>query len=257
MPETTTLWPNQPADTLPTLTWYPRRGADVDAPAVLVIPGGGYRHHGEHEGMPMADALNHAGFHAAVLLYRLGPEHGHPDMIHDAQRAMRLMRGRGWSRVGVMGFSAGGHLAATLSVHHDRFTCEQDDLVEMLSARPDATVLVYPVIDMAGASTHQGSRLHLLGEDRVDDAELLDLLSVHRHVTADTPPSLVLHCRPDEPVPVENALMWVEACQKAGAPWEMYVSERGGHGTPWLFIKPEGDWFREISHAFLERHLID
>ncbi|MEM1209369.1 MAG: alpha/beta hydrolase [Planctomycetota bacterium] len=257
MPETIALWPGQSAGTLPTLTWYPCRGADADTPAVLVIPGGGYGMHGEHEGMPMADALNHDGFHAAVLLYRLAPDHHHPAMIHDAQRAMRLMRRRGWSRVGVIGFSAGGHLAATLTVHHDRFRAEEDDLADTLPARPDATVLVYPVIDMAGAPTHRGSRLNLLGEDRVNDAELLDLLSAHRHVTADTPPSLVLHCRPDTVVDVANPLLWVEACQKAGVSWEMYVSERGGHGTPWLYIKPEGDWFREISHAFLERHLID
>jgi acetyl esterase/lipase len=257
MPDKIALWPDQPDDRLPTLTWYPCPGGDADTPAALVLPGGGYGMHGEHLGMPMADALNHDGFHAAVLLYRLGPDHRHPDMIHDAQRAVRLMRLRGWNRVGVVGYSAGGHLAATLAVHHDRFACEDDDLAATFPARPDAAVLVYPVIDMAGASAHHGSRLNLLGEDRVDDADLLDLLSVHRHVTADTPPSLVLHCRPDTVVDVEHPLRWIDACRKAGVPWELYVSERGGHGTPWLYITPEGQWFREISHAFLRRHLID
>ncbi|MEO0587262.1 MAG: alpha/beta hydrolase [Planctomycetota bacterium] len=257
MPETIALWPGGSVEELPTLTWYPCRGATETTPAVLIIPGGGYGMHGEHLGMPMADALNADGFHAAVLLYRLAPDSRHPDMIHDAQRAVRLMRDRGWAKVGVIGYSAGGHLAGTLTVHHDRFVCDDDDLAGTVSARPDCSALVYPVIDMQGAPAHKGSRLNLLGEDRLDDAELLELLSVHKHVTKDTPPSLVLHCEPDPGVPVENALLWVQACRAAGVPWELYVSERGGHGTPWLYITPEGRWFKEISHAFFARHLID
>jgi len=222
----------------------------------MVLPGGGYRQLAEYEGGVVAERLNAAGFDAAVLRYRLAPGHQHPAMIHDAQRGMRLMRQHPSiraSRFAVLGFSAGGHLASTLAVHHDRFAADHDDLVSQFTARPDAAVLCYPVIDMNAPNVHAGSRLHLLGEHPT--TESIELLSTHKHVNAATPPTFLWHTADDGPVPVQNSLLFAAACREARVSTELHVYESGVHGLGLADDHAEAHaWFAACA-AFLDRHL--
>lgn len=254
------LWPDaagDPAD-VPTLTLH-RAQAGSGGATVLICPGGGYAHLADHEGSAIASWLNAQGIHGAVLRYRLGPGHRHPAMIQDAQRAIRLLRANAaaWgidpAGIAVMGFSAGGHLASTLAVHSSHFHCGADDLAGTVSARPDAAVLCYPVIEMVGPFTHAGSRNHLLGPE--PSAEVLDLLTTWRHVTPDTPATFLWHCADDQAVPLENTLRFAEACRRVGVPLELHVYEAGGHGCG---LAP-GDLvvrtWQDHCIAFLRRHL--
>lgn len=205
---------------------------------VMVCPGGGYGHLAEHEGRPVAEALNARGLHAAVLTYRVAP-HRHPAPLHDAQRAARLIRrhaaayggddaGDAAPPLAVLGFSAGGHLAASLSVHHAHPPDGGDDLADAFPARPDAAVLCYPVIDLAGRFAHTGSSDNLLGPNPTDP--LQHRLSLQHHVTADTCPTFLWHTADDPAVPVENSLAYAAACREAGVPVELHVYEHGRHG---------------------------
>jgi acetyl esterase/lipase len=238
---------------------------DAPRPAVLVLPGGGYGQLAPHEGRDIALRLNREGFHAVVLNYRLGSAgHHHPAMIHDAQRAMRLVRSHAevWrilpEAIAVLGFSAGGHLASTLAVHHGTFRCDGDDLADRFDARPNAAVLCYAVIDMAGVPSHGGSRSNLLGP-RVEDTALRELLSNHRHVNAQTPPTFLWHTADDPAVPLANALQFTAACHDAGVPVELHVYESGVHGLGLALPPRECDptiagWM-DLCAAFLRRHL--
>ncbi len=256
MAETIPLWPNRPR---PDLTVSLSETKDPIG-GVLVCPGGGYQHLAVgHEGADMLAALSAAGFDAAMLRYRLGPHNHHPAMIHDAARGMRLFRqqleqaGR-LKRVAVLGFSAGGHLAATLAVHHDSFPCDDDDLAGDVSARPDAAVLCYPVIDMAAESAHLGSIKNLLGERAEDEAQRA-LMSPHRHVDAESPPTFLWHTVEDAAVAMEDSVTFATACRAHGVPFELHLYERGRHG---LGLAPElpdvASWFG-LATAFLQRHL--
>ena len=259
------LWPGEQLESSPgrttALTFYPAPNPRAGGAAVLVCPGGGYQMLTEdYEGAAVAAWLNSHGFHAVTLRYRLGPHHRHPAMIHDAARAMRLIRARAkaWGvrgdRVGVLGFSAGGHLASMLSVHHDRFPCAEDDLVDVHPARPDAAVLCYPVIDMGGQAAHTGSRANLLGE--AASAEDLDLASTHRHVTAATPPTFLWHTMDDEAVPVDNPVLYMQACHRAGVPVELHLYETGRHGLALALDAGSVVSWRELAVSFLRRHLV-
>jgi acetyl esterase/lipase len=154
--------------------------------AVIVCPGGGYSHLANHEGQPVAEWLNSLGITAFVLKYRIGPKYHHPAPLLDAARAVRLVRSRAaeWKldpkRIGVLGFSAGGHVASTIGTHFDQGQPGATDAVERLSSRPDLLVLIYPVISM-GEFTHSGSRKQLLGAEPT--AELVKLLSNELQVT--------------------------------------------------------------------------
>lgn len=266
MPDSSTLeaqplWTDGPANG-PTLTFYPLPAEATCHGHVLVLPGGAYMMHADYEGHDIAECLNRAGFDATVLKYRLASNgHQHPDMIHDAQRAMRVVRRRiatGKARgqkVAVFGFSAGGHLAATLTVHHDTFTSDADELADDHAARPDAAVLCYAVIDFTGDAAHAGSRQALLGERREHDVELRQLLSPQLHVDADTPPTFLWHTAEDDGVLVANSLMFAQACADHGVPVELHVYENGPHGMGLAVDDPSvGTW---IDHAvaFLKRHL--
>jgi acetyl esterase/lipase len=201
--------------------------------------------------------MNANGMHAAVLEYRLKPN-SHPKMIHDAQRAMRIIRERAdaWrvdeSAVAVLGFSAGGHLASTLAVHYDEFANSQDDLIS-ISARPDAAVLCYAVIDL-GTFAHQGSLTSLLGESQ--DASLIQKLSNHEHVTEDTPPTFLWHTAEDPAVHMNNSLQFAMACKANGVPVELHVYEAGRHGLGLAEELPGVATWASHCVAFLKRHLV-
>jgi len=243
----------EPAD-IPTLTPYLPKEKATGA-AVIVCPGGGYRHLADHEGRPVAEWLNSIGITAFVLKYRLGPRYHHPSPLHDAARAIRLVRARAaeWQidpkRIGILGFSAGGHVASTIGTHFDAGQPNSSDAVERVSSRPDVMILIYPVITMGGF-THSGSRKQLLGEN--PSAELVTQLSNEEQVTKQTPPTFLVHTANDAAVPVENSLRFADALRKMGVPFELHIYERGPHGfglggkNPVLLSWPGrcADWLR-------------
>lgn len=233
------LWPagapgalgNEPAD-IPTLTpYFPKEKAT--GAAVIVCPGGGYSHLADHEGGPVAEWLNSIGVTAFVLKYRLGPRYQHPAPMQDAARAIRTVRARAaeWhvdpKRIGILGFSAGGHVASTAGTHFDSGNPGATDPIERVSSRPDLMVLVYPVITM-GELTHSGSKRMLLGDNPSE--QLVTLMSNEKQVSKDTPPTFLVHTANDAAVPVENSLQFAEALRRAGVPFELHVYERGPHG---------------------------
>jgi acetyl esterase/lipase len=220
---------------VPTITVFPAPAAQGPAPAIVVCPGGGYGGLAGHEAEPIARWLNTLGVTGVVLRYRLGPKYHHPVMLQDAQRAIRTVRARAseWNvdpkRVGILGFSAGGHLAATASTQFDAGRADAEDAIERQSSRPDVSVLVYPVITMTDPHTHRGSRENLLGKSPA--AEQVEAMSAEKRVTKDTPPAFIFHTADDQAVPVENALLYAMALRKNGVPFELHVYEHGRHGV--------------------------
>ncbi|WP_027091290.1 alpha/beta hydrolase [Cohnella thermotolerans] len=201
--------------------------------AVIVFPGGGYGMRADHEGEPIARWLNSIGVSAFVLRYRVAP-YGYPCALLDAQRAIRTVRheaeryGIDPNRIGILGFSAGGHLAATAGTHFDAGRPEAEDEIERRSSRPDLLILCYPVITMLDSHTHEGSRLNLLGAE--PDPNLVELLSNERQVTADTPPTFLWHTSDDGAVPVENSLRFASALREKGVLFDLHVYAHGRHG---------------------------
>jgi acetyl esterase/lipase len=218
----------------PTLTVYLPAPEKATGAAIVIFPGGGYGGLAPHEGAGYAEWLSENGIAGLVVKYRLGT-HGyrHPAMLNDAARAVRLTREKAaeWKidskRVGVMGSSAGGHLAATILTHFDEGNANASDPVERHSSRPDLGILCYPVISM-GENTHAGSRKNLLGENPSE--ELIELLSNEKQVTPQTPPCFIWHTWEDKGVKIENALGFASALQKAGVPFDLHVYQKGGHG---------------------------
>ncbi len=244
---------------IPTLTPFLPAVGTASGAAVVICPGGGYGGLANHEGADYALFLNQHGVTAFVLKYRLG-SHGyrHPRMLQDAQRAIRLVRARAaeWNidpkRVGIMGSSAGGHLASTAVTHFDSGSTSAGDAVERQSSRPDLGILCYPVITM-GTNTHQGSKNNLLGKE--PSAELVELLSNEKQVTRETPPCFVWHTWEDKAVKVENCLEFVAALQRNGVPFDLHVYQKGRHGIglndkpPFANVHPWGKdlvfWLKE------------
>jgi acetyl esterase/lipase len=235
------LWPDGAPGALgkeekdiPTLTVYLPEPDKATGAAFVICPGGGYGGLANHEGDHYARFLNEQGVAGFVLKYRLGPAgYRHPIMLGDAARAIRTVRGRAqeWRidprRIGIMGSSAGGHLASTLLTHFDAGKADAADSIERQSSRPDAGILCYAVITM-GQYTHQGSKKNLLGDD--PSAELVDELSNELHVTKATPPCFIWHTYEDNAVPVENSLQFAAALRKAGVPFDLHIYEKGPHG---------------------------
>jgi len=235
------LWPNGASGALgtstndiPTLTPFLPLPEKATGAAIVVCPGGGYGGLAAHEGKDYALYLNEHGVAAFVLKYRLG-SHGyrHPRMLEDAQRAIRLVRARAgeWKldpkRVGIIGSSAGGHLASTAVTHFDSGQANATDPIDRQSSRPDLGILCYPVISM-GPNTHQGSKNNLLGKE--PSAELVELLSNEKQVTKDTPPCFVWHTVEDKAVKVENSLDFAAALQKNNVPFDLHIYQKGRHG---------------------------
>ncbi|MDB6168678.1 MAG: endo,4-beta-xylanase [Verrucomicrobia bacterium] len=224
---------DQPQDR-PTLTSFPPT-AEGTGSSVIVFPGGAYWMLAPHEGEAYARWLAGHGIHAWVLQYRLG-SHGyrHPAMLHDAARSVRTVRhlarqqGLSPARIGVMGSSAGGHLVATLMTNFDAGQPASPDPVERESSRPDLGILCYPVITMKPPHAHLGSRENLLGASPLPAQ--VDELSAELHVRSDTPPAFIWHTVADNAVPVENALIFAQALQRAKVPFAMSLYENGAHG---------------------------
>jgi acetyl esterase/lipase len=203
--------------------------------AVIVCPGGGYQHLAmDHEGVQIAKWLNSLGISAFVLKYRLGPNYHHPAMINDAQRAIRTVRSRALQmqinpdRIGIWGFSAGGHLASTAATHFDAGDPNAADPIDRAGSRPDFAILAYPVISL-GEFAHVGSRNNLLG--KTPDPKLVEDLSNDQRVTAQTPPTFLFHTTADATVPVENSVRFYLALRKAGVPAELHIFQNGPHGV--------------------------
>jgi acetyl esterase/lipase len=242
-PQTIPLWHGRAPGALgdapedvPTLTIYMPPNTTGPMTAVIVAPGGGYRTLSMNkEGRIPATYFNSLGIAAFVLKYRLGPRYQHPIELGDIQRAIRTLRSRAseWhlaaDRIGVMGFSAGGHLASTASTQFDRGNAASADAIDRASSRPDFAILGYPVITLSEPWTHKGSRTMLLGE-KADDA-LARRLSTESLVTADTPPTFLFHTNADTSVPVENSVYYFLALRKARVPAEMHIFKDGAHGA--------------------------
>jgi acetyl esterase/lipase len=221
---------------VPVITAYLPRTLGPNTPAAIVCPGGSYRNlASNHEGRQVASFLNSLGMAAFVLRYRLGPRYHHPIELGDAQRAIRAVRARAaeWkidpARIGIVGFSAGGHLAMTASTLFDAGKQSADDPVERVSSRPDFAVLGYPVISMVEPWTHRGSRTNLLGD--TPGPELAKSLSGEQAVVPQTPPTFIFQTNEDTTVPAENAVYYYLALRKASVPAEMHVFEKGAHGV--------------------------
>jgi len=218
---------------IPTLTPYTPESPKANGTAIVICPGGGYGGLAGHEGDGYATYLSDQGFSCFVLKYRLGSKgYRHPVMLQDAQRAIRTVRSQAdkWNiqHVGIMGSSAGGHLASTAVTHFDAGKSNAEDAVERASSRPDFGIFCYPVITMEDGVTHGGSKQNLLG--KTPDAALVELLSNEKQVTKDTPPCFVWSTGEDKAVPVENSLRFVSALQKAGVPYDFHVYQKGAHG---------------------------
>jgi len=220
----------------PSLTIYPAPGKSAVQTGVIVCPGGGYGYLAkDHEGDQIARWLNSIGIQAFLLQYRIAPRYHYPAPVLDAQRAIRFVRAHaaGYhisaSRIGIWGFSAGGHLASTTGTHFDSGDPQAADPVDRFSSRPDFMILAYPVISFTTPYTHLGSMHNLLGEH--PDPRLVESLSNETQVTAQTPPTFLFHTSEDHGVPAENSVLFYLALHKAGVPAELHIYERGPHGV--------------------------
>ena len=203
---------------------------------VVICPGGGYGILAmDHEGHQLAKWFQKNGVAGFVLRYRHAPKYRHPVPMEDAQRAMRYVRAKAETfgvsagRIGIMGFSAGGHLSSTVATHFDAGNPEAKDSVDRLSCRPDFAVLCYPVISLTASYAHKGSGRNLFGPDA--DEETLKTLSNDLHVTVETPPTFLFHTAEDKGVDVQNSVAFFMALRKAGVPGEMHIYQDGPHGV--------------------------
>ena len=237
---------------IPTLTIYPPAEGKNNGAALIVCPGGGYAHLAPHEGKPVAEWFASLGGTGLVLKYRLGPKYHHPAEMHDAQRAIRLTRARAseWgidpTRIGIIGFSAGGHLASTAATHFDPGDSATEDPIDKVSSRPDIAVLVYPVISMHPPIGHGGSRKNLLGDN--PDERLVESLSNETQVNDKTPPTFLVHASDDRAVPVENSLEFASALAQHKVLFEMRIFAHGGHGFGMAAADPElSTWPKDVE----------
>lgn len=247
----------------PSLTIYPAPADISNGTAVVICPGGGYSHLAVgHEGDEIARWLNTLGISGFVLRYRLAP-YQHPSPLLDVQRALRTVRSRTveWkvnpARIGVLGFSAGGHLASTAATHFDDGNSSSVDPIDKAGCRPDFAVLCYAVISFADESiAHKGSRKNLLGSDPTK--EMIDFLSNDKQVTSKTPPTFLWHTGEDRGVPPQNSIAFYLACLKAGVPAELHIYAKGPHGIGLAKKYPAaGQWSVQCEMWLKELGLLD
>ncbi len=237
------LWPAQaplqqgddPAIDIPTLTVFLPPTGKASGAAMIVMPGGAYSHLSPREGLPAAQWLASNGITTFILKSRLGKKYHHPAEMDDAQRAIRYVRANApvWGldpqRVGIIGFSAGGHLASTAATHFDAGDPTSTDAVERVSSRPDLHILLYPVVTLADEpNVHKGSRTWLLGDNPTP--EIIGFLSNEKQVTKDTPPAFIVHSISDTVVPVANSDQYVAALIKNNVPFIYLREPIGKHG---------------------------
>ncbi|TWU41655.1 Acetylxylan esterase precursor [Novipirellula aureliae] len=238
--------------------------SDSPTPMVVVFPGGGYsRHAMDHEGHEFAAWFESMGISSAICTYRLrgngngGEGYGHPAPMHDAQRAIQTLRARAKEfnvnpeQIGVIGFSAGGHLAATASTHFAQIRGDSEDPIARVSSRPDFSILCYGVLSMGTSYTHRGSQKNLLGTE--PDPRLLASLNTPAQVTRDTPPTFLFHTAADKSVPVENSLQYYRACVEHGVSAEMHLFNEGGHGLGMAHSVAGTSQWPELCRAWLMR----
>ena len=266
-PQTFPLWENGAPGALgntesdrPTLTYY----APVypTGTAVVIAPGGGYSFVAtNHEGRQIANWFNTLGFAAFVLKYRVGPRYHHPIELGDAQRAIRMVRSHATdfgvqpNRIGVIGFSAGGHLVSTAETHFDAGNPTATDPIDRVSCRPDYAIVVYGVISFTAPYTHHGSVTSLLGEN--PDPKLLTELSNELQVTPQTPPTFLFGGGQDTAVPPENAVAFYLAMRKAGVGAELHIFEMAPHGVGLAFGDPVlGVWPTLLANWLREHGLL-
>lgn len=258
--ETLLLWPEgapgalgSTDEDLPAITPYLVEGKQNAA--VVICPGGGYGMRAYHEGEPVAQWLNTLGISAFVLRYRVAP-YPYPSALLDAQQALRTIRFRADEfgidpeRLGILGFSAGGHLASTAGVHYEQGNPERSEPLERLSSRPDFLILCYPVISMTDGVTHQGSKTNLLGDS--PDEELVRQLSSELQVTAQTPPAFLWHTADDASVPVENSLLFAAALSRHGVPFDLHVYAHGIHGLGLADEEPHTRTWTDACASWLQ-----
>jgi len=245
---------------VPTLTPYLPPKEKATGAAIIIYPGGGYDSLSVREGAPVAEWLNSIGITAFVLKYRVAPRYHQPAPLQDAARAIRTVRVRAaeWrldpERIGILGFSAGGHLASTAGTHFEAGKPNASDPFERVTSRPNLLVLIYPVITMREQS-HPRSKLNLLGPN--PSPHLVALFSNEEQVTKETPPTFLVHGVKDSKVTVENSLLFVAALRKAGVPFELHFYQHGEHGfalggkDPALSTWPDqcANWLR--LHKFI------
>jgi len=239
------LWPGgapgakgTAAGDIPKLTIYLPEKDKATGAAIVICPGGGYGHLAmDHEGHQIAQWLNSFGVAGFILQYRhrnSGAGYGHPAPLQDAQRAVRTVRSRAkeWGvqpdRIGILGFSAGGHLTSTAVTHFNDKVYKAQDEIDKASARPDFGVLVYPVISFTEPFTHVGSRRNLLGKSA--SKELMEKFSNEKQVTPQTPPCFLIHTWQDTGVPAENSVYFYLAMRRAKVPAELHLFAKGPHG---------------------------
>jgi acetyl esterase/lipase len=238
----------------PRLTPYLPEG-DGPFPAVVVCPGGAYAFRAAHEAEPIARWLNTLGVAGLVLDYRVAP-YKHPIPLGDAQRAIRMVRARcaefhvDPKRVGILGFSAGGHLATSAATIFDAGQGDAPDPIDRQSCRPDALIACYPVITLTGPFVEQGSMTNLVGDPA--NAALREHLSLENRVTPQTPPSFVWHTSDDACVPVQNALLLASALGRHAVPFALHVFQHGQHGLGLAKESPEVGAWTQVCARWLE-----
>lgn len=266
-PKVELLWPKGAPDAKgetpndkPTLTILPAPADKANGATVVICPGGGY---GAvmmtYEGVDVGRWLNTLGVSAFVLNYRhAGRGYHHPAPLEDAQRAIRTVRARAaeWKvdpkKIGILGFSAGGHLASSAGTHFDAGKPDAADPIDRAGCRPDFMVLIYPVISLTAPSTHVGSLHNLLGDK--PDQKLVENLSNEKQVTADTPPTFLVASRADTVVPAENSIQFYLALRQAKVPAELHVYERGNHGFGMAQNDPTVGTWTKLCAEWLKLH---
>ena len=260
-PDAFPLWDHPPGPQMtdgyvrPTLTAYPVMDNTMHG-AVIVIPGGGYVYKAMQEVERLCSWYQRRGIHAFALDYRLYPVQ-HPWPLRDAQRAVRTVRAHAatWhvdpQRIAVMGFSAGGHVAASVAVHHDAGDPQAQDPVERVSCRPDAAVLTYPVISMRPGITHPGSRDGLLGDHPDPEAEAM--MSLDEQMHPGVPPLFTWHTLEDTVVPPDNSIRLAQAARACGVPVELHLFQHGEHGRVFAMNDPQVHQWMALQLQFLRQ----
>lgn len=228
--------------------------------ALIICPGGGYGGLAmDHEGHQIAAWANEMGLAAIICDYRhRGKGYGHPAPMLDAQRAVRMTRHHAseWNidpkRVGIIGFSAGGHLVSTVLTHFDAGDAQSADPIAQQSSRPDYGILCYPVIMFGRPEVHKGSERNLLGDN--PDKDLLESLANDKQVTSSTPPTFIMHTMEDKAVPVQNAMAFYNAMIANNVPGELHIYQNGPHGIGLAKKLPGASAWPEACHQWLKNN---